>query len=75
MSTAGIHVDDLVLVDKRNHEFLALVTTTAKGEPLGIRPLDRRITYRTASGREVVGHWRKRAQSRLPAPAAYLAAA
>jgi hypothetical protein len=52
-----------VLVDKRGRRFHALVTEleqTASGRfELAVRPLDARISYRTATVREVVGVWRQ----------------
>jgi hypothetical protein len=52
-----------VLVDKKGRRFHALVTEleqTGTGRfELAVRPLDSRISYRTATVREVVGVWRK----------------
>ena len=38
---------------------------SGRGE-LAIKPIDRRVTYRTASAREVIGHWSKRAGTEVP---------
>ena len=54
---------DIVEIDKKGRRFHALVTEVVQGESgrfeLDIRPLDSRISYRTATVREVVGLWRK----------------
>ena len=62
-TSKGIGAGDIVLVDKRGRRFHALVTEleqldTGRFE-LCVRPLDSRISYRTASVREVVEVWRK----------------
>ena len=58
-----IGAGDIVLIDKKGRRFHALVTEleqTGTGRfELGVRPLDSRISYRTATVREVVGVWRK----------------
>ena len=55
---------DIVLVDKKGRRFHALVTELEQLESgrfeLAVRPLDSRISWRTASVREVVDVWRKR---------------
>jgi hypothetical protein len=62
-TSKGIGPGDIVLVDKRGRRFHALVTEleqldTGRFE-LAVRPLDSRISWRTASVREVVEVWRK----------------
>jgi hypothetical protein len=58
-----IGTGDIVLVDKRGRRFHALVTELDQLESgrfeLAVRPLDSRISWRTASVREVVEVWRK----------------
>jgi hypothetical protein len=58
-----IGAGDIVLVDKKGRRFHALVTELEQLESgrfeLAVRPLDSRISWRTASVREVVGVWRK----------------
>ena len=63
-TSKGIGAGDIVLVDKKGRRFHALVT---EREQLGsgryeliVRPLDSRISYRTATVREVLEVWRKR---------------
>ena len=63
-TSKSIGPGDIVLLDKKGRRFHALVTEL---EQLGsgrfeliVRPLDSRISYRTASVREVLDVWRKR---------------
>jgi hypothetical protein len=62
-TSKGIAAGDIVLVDKKGRRFHALVTELEQLESgrfeLAVRPLDSRISWRTASVREVVGVWRK----------------
>ena len=63
-TSKGIGAGDIVLVDKKGRRFHALVTELEQLESgrfeLIVRPLDSRISYRTASVREVLEVWRKR---------------
>jgi hypothetical protein len=63
VTSKGIAAGDIVEVDKKGRRFHALVTELAQLESgrfeLNVRPLDSRISWRTASVREVVGVWRK----------------
>jgi len=62
-TSKGIGAGDIVLVDKKGRRFHALVTELEQSGSgrfeLAVRPLDSRISYRTATVREVVGVWRK----------------
>jgi hypothetical protein len=62
-TSKGIGAGDIVLVDKRGRRFHALVTELEQQESgrfeLAVRPLDSRISYRTATVREVVEVWRR----------------
>ena len=62
-TSKSIGAGDIVLVDKKGRRFHALVTELEQSESgrfeLGVRPLDSRISYRTATVREVIGVWRK----------------
>jgi hypothetical protein len=62
-TSKGIGAGDIVLVDKKGRRFHALVTELEQLESgrfeLAVRPLDSRISWRTASVREVVDVWRK----------------
>jgi hypothetical protein len=63
LTSKGIGAGDIVLVDKRGRRFHALVTELEQLESgrfeLAVRPLDSRISYRSATVREVVQVWRK----------------
>ena len=63
VTSKGIGAGDIVLVDKKGRRFHALVTELdqqASGRfELCLRPLDSRISYRTATVREVADVWRK----------------
>lgn len=63
LTSKGIGAGDIVLLDKRGRRFHALVTELEQMESgrfeLCIRPIDSRISYRTASVREVEQVWRK----------------
>jgi hypothetical protein len=62
-TSKGIGAGDIVLLDKKGRRFHALVTELEQLETgrfeLAVRPLDSRISYRSASVREVVEVWRK----------------
>ena len=64
LTSKGISAGDIVLLDKKGRRFHALVTELEQLESgrfeLIVRPLDSRISYRTASVREVQEVWRKR---------------
>jgi hypothetical protein len=62
-TSKGIGPGDIVEVDKRGRRFHALVTELEQLESgrfeLALRPLDSRVSYRTATVREVVEVWRR----------------
>jgi hypothetical protein len=62
-TSKGIGAGDIVLLDKKGRRFHALVIELEQLETgrfeLAVRPLDSRISYRSASVREVVEVWRK----------------
>ena len=62
-TSKSIGAGDIVEIDKKGRRFHALVTELVQGDTgrfeLEIRPLDSRISYRSATVREVVGLWRK----------------
>jgi hypothetical protein len=62
-TSKGIGAGDIVLIDKRGRRFHALVTELEQLESgrfeLAVRPLDSRISYRTATVREVCEVWRR----------------
>ena len=62
-TSKGIAPGDIVEIDKRGRRFHALVSELEQLESgrfeLVLRPLDSRISYRTATVREVVSVWRR----------------
>jgi hypothetical protein len=58
-----VRPDDIVRVNKKGRVFEALVLAKRKGE-LEIEPIQRGITYTTASARDVICHWAKRGRPR-----------
>jgi len=62
-TSKGIGAGDIVLVDKKGRRFHALVCELEQSESgrfeLALRPLDSRISYRTATVREVIEVWRR----------------
>lgn len=62
-TSKGIAAGDIVEVDKKGRRFHAVVSKLDQQDSgrfeLEVRPLERGITFRTASVREVVGVWRK----------------
>jgi hypothetical protein len=62
-TSKGIGPGDIVEIDKRGRRFHALVLELAQTDSgrfeLSLRPLDSRISWRTASVREVVEVWRR----------------
>jgi hypothetical protein len=63
LTSKSIGPGDIVELDKKGRRFHALVTEleqVASGRfELSLRPLDSRISYRSATVREVIGVWRK----------------
>jgi hypothetical protein len=64
MNISTVRNGDLVLVDKRGVRFHAYVQECHPGE-LRVRAIERNTTWRAASAREVVAHWRKSKASRV----------
>jgi hypothetical protein len=62
MRLAGIHPGDIVLVSKGGRHVHGVVEAIERGV-VKFTPLTRGTTWRQASGREVLAHWRK---SRVP---------
>ena len=63
LTSKGIGAGDIVLLDKKGRRFHAQVTQLEQLDSgrfeLVVRPLDSRISWRTASVREVVEVWRR----------------
>ena len=74
MELASVRPDDIVRVNKKGRVFEAFVLAKGKGE-LEIAPIQRGITYTTASAREVICHWAKRGRPRPRRPQASVDAA
>jgi hypothetical protein len=58
MRTRGIDPGDLVLVNKRGRLFHARVRAVDPSGRLRVEPIERNVSYREASAREVADHWR-----------------
>lgn len=58
MKLEGIHSGDLVFVDIKGRRFHAYVDITGEGF-LHVTPIERNITYRSVSARDVLVHWRR----------------
>ena len=63
MRLADIRPDDVVLADKKGRRVFGLVTEVEE-DGVRFRPLVPNSTYRHASAREIVGHWRKAGRPR-----------
>ena len=67
-TSKGIGTGDIVLIDKKGRRFHAEVTELEQLDSgrfeLVVRPLDSRISWRTASVREVVEVWRRAGRPR-----------
>ena len=58
MRLGAVRTGDIVEVDVRGVRFLAHVEGTEVGALL-IKPLCRGVSYRRATARQVLGHWRR----------------
>lgn len=72
MSTAGIKAEDIVRCDVRGDRFWAIVTKALeyddvmKKKVIRIASLTNRpIPTQTVTGFQIIGHWRKKAGSKL----------
>jgi len=63
MRLEGIQMGDIVEVDRLGRRFHAIVLGNAPGG-LSVQPLDRRVSYRSCTAHQVVGHWAKRGRPR-----------
>jgi len=63
MNISGIRPGDLVRCDVNGWRFIAEVRDRRPGE-LDIEPVGSKATYRTATSRQVVEHWRKARRSK-----------
>ena len=58
MRTRGIDPGDLVLVNKRGRLFHARVRAVVPTGVFRLDPIERNISYREATAREIADHWR-----------------
>jgi len=70
MRTRGIHRGDLVLVSKKGRLFHARVAGLGATGGFSIVPIERNVSYRQVSAREIVDHWSHAAREAESAPAA-----
>ena len=63
MRISEIKPDDVVLADKKGRRVFGLVTEVEE-DGVRFRPLVPNTTYRHATAREIVGHWRKAGRPR-----------
>jgi hypothetical protein len=63
MRLEGIQTGDIVEVDRLGRRFHAFVLGNAPSG-LSVQPLDRRVSYRSCTAHQVVGHWAKRGRPR-----------
>ena len=68
MQLATVKPGDIVRVDKKGRVFEAFVLAKRDGV-LEIEPIQRGISYTTASAREVICHWARRGRPRTRRPA------
>lgn len=58
MRLANVHPGDIVECDVKGRRFHAVVQAK-NGRELGVLPLTRGVSYRTAKATDVVAHWRR----------------
>lgn len=63
MQLSAIKRGDIVRVNKKGREFLAFVTDKQTGA-VELEPIERGISHRTATAREVTDHWARRGRAR-----------
>lgn len=69
MRGRSIHRGDIVLVNKKGRLFHARVQGLGATGGFAIVPLERNVSYRQATAREVVDHWSHAARDRSEDPA------
>lgn len=67
MRRAPIETGDIVEVDKKGRRFMALVIGVDAGGDVRVEPICRGVSWRTATSRELVRHWKKAARRRRQA--------
>lgn len=64
MTLSGIRPGDVVRCDVRGVTFHAIVEVEPVDGGLSVRPIERGVSYRRVTARQVVAHWRRSARSR-----------
>ena len=70
MRTRGIHRGDLVLVSKKGRLFHARVAGLGATGGFAITPIERNVSYRQVSARDIVDHWSHATREAESTPAA-----
>ena len=68
MRTRAIHRGDIVLVNKKGRLFHAKVQGLGATGGFAVVPIERNVTYRQASAREIVDHWARATRDRGEEP-------
>jgi hypothetical protein len=64
---APIEPGDIVEVDKKGRRFFALVIGIENAGDVRIEPVCRGVSWRTATSRELIRHWKKAARRKYQA--------
>lgn len=70
MRTRAIHRGDIVLVSKKGRLFHARVAGLGATGGFSVVPIERNVTYRQASAREILDHWTHAGRDANAEPAA-----
>lgn len=65
MNLTGLKRGDVIAVDIRGRRFMAFVRDPDE-RPIGIDPIDSRISHRSCNARQVIGVWRRLTHSEIP---------
>ena len=68
MRTRAIHRGDVVLVNKKGRLFHAKVQGLGATGGFAVVPIERNVSYRQASAREIVDHWSHAGRDRSEDP-------
>lgn len=63
MTTASLKPGDIVEVDKKGRRFIAVVKGVTRGG-FDVRPIDSRVSYHSATSREICGIWHANLETR-----------
>jgi hypothetical protein len=70
MRTRAIHRGDIVLVNKKGRLFHAKVQGLGATGGFAVVPIERNVTYRQVTAREIVDHWSRATRDRAEEPGA-----